>query len=367
MSTLILVLNAGSSSLKFSVHEPVPDGLRLLSAGSAEGIGHARLQLRAHDGAGTALLDRSLAGDSGHEAALAALLAWLEQQFTGHRLLAVGHRIVHGGLRYTDPVRLDDVVLAGLRRLIPLAPLHQPHNLAAVAAVSRLHPALPQFACFDTAFHRTQSPFASAYALPRRLSAEGLRRYGFHGLSYEYIAGALPAVLGAEAAEGRVVVAHLGSGASLCAMHCRKSVATTMGFTALDGLMMARRCGSLDPSVVLYLLQEKAMSAEQIADLLYRESGLLGVSGISDDVRELHASDRVHRRHRRARCGAARPDLRRRGLARAGTRRGGERGRRALPVAARQPGQRLADPDRRGPRDRPPGTGPARQRRRPSR
>jgi acetate kinase len=296
VSTLILVLNAGSSSLKFSVYDDAPEGLRLLGAGCAEGIGHARLQLLAHDGAGTPLLDRSLAGDTSHDAALTTLLGWLEQQFARHRLVAVGHRVVHGGLRYTDPVRLDDVVLAGLRRLIPLAPLHQPHNLAAVAAMARLHPALPQVACFDTAFHRTQSPVATAYALPRRLSADGLRRYGFHGLSYEYIASVLPDVLGADAAEGRVVVAHLGSGASLCAMHGRRSVATTMGFTALDGLMMARRCGSLDPGVVLYLMQEKGLGAEEIANLLYRESGLLGVSGISDDVRELRASERIEAR-----------------------------------------------------------------------
>ncbi len=176
-------------------------------------------------------------------------------------------------------------------KLVSLAPLHQPHNLAAIEALSKLHPALPQIACFDTAFHHTQSPVATAFALPRALSDQGIRRYGFHGLSYEYIASVLPHVLGPDTAEGRVIVAHLGSGASLCAMHSRKSVATTMGFTALDGLMMGRRCGAIDPGVVLYLLQEQKMPADAISDLLYDKSGLLGVSGISDDMRDLLASN----------------------------------------------------------------------------
>jgi acetate kinase len=199
--------------------------------------------------------------------------------------------VVHGGSTYATPVRIDAGVIAELTRLIPLAPLHQPHNLAAIAAFSKLHPNLPQVACFDTSFHHTQSKVATAFALPREFSAAGSRRYGFHGISYEYIASVLPHVLGPDTAEHRIVVAHLGSGASLCAMHARKSVATTMGFTALDGLVMGRRCGTIDPGVVLYLLQEKGMSAAAVSDLLYKESGLLGVSGISDDMRELLASN----------------------------------------------------------------------------
>jgi acetate kinase len=188
-------------------------------------------------------------------------------------------------------VLIDASVTAELRRLIPLAPLHQPHNLAAIDALTKLHPGLPQIACFDTAFHHTQSEVATAFALPRRLAAEGIRRYGFHGLSYEYIASVLPDILGSGAAEGRVVVAHLGSGASLCAIRSRRSVATTMGFTALDGLPMSRRCGNIDPGVILYLMQEKGMTAAEVSTLLYNESGLFGVSGISDDMRTLLASD----------------------------------------------------------------------------
>jgi acetate kinase len=260
-----------------------------LCSGQIEGIGH-RVHFFAKDAAGNALTDRHLAAGTGHEAALRVLLRWLDEHFADHSLAAVGHRVVHGGRLYSAPVRIDAAVLAELRRLIPLAPLHQPHHVAAIEAIARSHPALPQIACFDTAFHHGQPAVAAAFALPRRLAEEGVRRYGFHGLSYEYIAGVLPDHLGPEAAEGRVVVAHLGAGASLCAMRRRHSIATTMGFTALDGLMMAQRCGALDPGVVLYLLQQKGMTAEAVGDLLYHESGLGGVSGISDDMRTLLAS-----------------------------------------------------------------------------
>jgi len=261
--------------------------------GECEGIGH-RVHFTAKNGAGASLVDEQLAEGTTHEDALAALLRWLEAHFQDHRLIAAGHRVVHGGSLYTAPVRIDASVTAELRRLIPLAPLHQPHNLAAIAAVSKLHPALPQIACFDTAFHHTEPEVATAFALPRRLAAEGIRRYGFHGLSYEYIASVLPDILGPAEADGRVVVAHLGAGASMCAMHRRKSVATTMGFTALDGLPMGSRSGSLDPGVILYLIQEKGMTAAEVGDLLYHDSGLLGVSGISDDMRTLLASDDPH-------------------------------------------------------------------------
>lgn len=292
MSDEILVLNAGSSSLKFSVfpgHER-PSRQGIVCEGECEGIGH-RVHFTAKDRNRTVLVDEYLTAAISHEDALAALLGWLEDHFHDNQLVAAGHRVVHGGSLYTAPVLIDASVNAELRRLIPLAPLHQPHNLAAVDALTKLHPGLPQVACFDTAFHHTQSEVATAFALPRRLAADGIRRYGFHGLSYEYIASVLPDFLGAEAADGRIVVAHLGSGASLCAIRKRKSVATTMGFTALDGLVMSRRSGNLDPGVVLYLMQEKGMTAAQVSDLLYNESGLLGVSGISDDMRTLLASD----------------------------------------------------------------------------
>jgi acetate kinase len=292
MSDAILVLNAGSSSIKFSLFEghvrPSREGL--ICDGELDGIGH-RVHFVAKDHSGASLVDQDLAESATHEDALATLLSWVERQFPNNPLVAAGHRVVHGGSRYTIPVLVDSSVVDELYRLVPLAPLHQPHNLAAIDAIAKLHPALPQVACFDTAFHHTQSEIAAAYALPRSITAQGVRRYGFHGLSYEYIAGVLPEVLGPAAAEGRVVVAHLGSGASMCAMHQRRSVATTMGFTALDGLPMGSRCGNLDPGVILYLLQERGMTAQAVTDLLYHSSGLLGVSGVSDDMRTLLASE----------------------------------------------------------------------------
>lgn len=292
MSDAVLVLNAGSSSIKFSVFPGhiSPSRPDVICDGECEGIGH-RVHFTARDRTGASLVDEYFAEGTTHEEALAALLRWLEDHFQDHQLVAAGHRVVHGGSHYTAPAVIDAAVTAELRRLIPLAPLHQPHNLAAISALSKLHPLLPQIACFDTAFHHTQSEVATAFALPRRLTAEGIRRYGFHGLSYEYVATVLPDILGPAAADGRVVVAHLGSGASLCAIHERKSVATTMGFTALDGLAMSRRCGNLDPGVILYLMQEKGMTATEVTHLLYEESGLFGVSGISDDMRTLLASD----------------------------------------------------------------------------
>ncbi|MGN6581492.1 MAG: acetate/propionate family kinase [Bordetella sp.] len=288
MSDAILVLNVGSSSIKFALFpgdsSPVRDAL--ICSGKIENIGHV-LHFVASDGAG-ALLAANCPGGTSHEDALAALLGWIEVRFSGYRLVAAGHRVVHGGRDYGGPVRIDAAVTQALRALIPLAPLHQPHHLAAIDALSRQHPALTQIACFDTAFHRTQPDLATAFALPRALAGEGIRRYGFHGLSYEYIADALPGIAGLETANARVVVAHLGSGASLCAMRDRRSVATTMGFTALDGLPMSRRCGNLDPGVVLYLMQQKGMTADEVSHLLYQESGLYGVSGgVSDDMREL--------------------------------------------------------------------------------
>jgi acetate kinase len=289
----ILVLNAGSSSIKFSLFagERRPTRQDLFCEGECEGLGH-HVHFAAKDGSGAPLIDEHLAEGVTHEDAIAAVLRWLQQRFSEAKLVAAGHRVVHGGIIYKGPVRIDAEVVVELTRLVPLAPLHQPHNLAAVAALAKLHPSLPQVACFDTSFHHTQPEVAAAFALPRRLTEEGIRRYGFHGLSYEYIASVLPEVIGSSQAQGRVVVAHLGSGASMCALKQRKSVATTMGFTALDGLPMSRRCGSLDPGVVLYLMEQKGMTAATVSDLLYQSSGLLGVSGISDDMKTLLASEK---------------------------------------------------------------------------
>jgi acetate kinase len=292
MSDAILVLNAGSSSVKFSLFEghkrPGTNGL--VCDGEFDGIGH-RVHFIARDNSETSLADQYLTEGITHEDALATLLSWVERQFPDYHLIAAGHRVVHGGSLYTKPVRIDSSVIGELQHLVPLAPLHQPHNLAAIAAVAKLHPDLPQVACFDTAFHHSQPEIATAFALPRAITAQGVRRYGFHGISCEYVADVLPNVLGPVAAEGRVIVAHLGGGASLCAMHRRQSVATTMSFTPLDGLVMGTRCGSLDPGVILYLIQEKGMTPQAVSNLLYHSSGMLGVSGISDDMRTLLDSD----------------------------------------------------------------------------
>ena len=289
MSDSILVLNAGSSSLKFAVY-PADRGKPLLR-GKIDGLGRAP-KFSARDTAGRVLEAGALstiAPDSPYEAMSEGLRDWLKVQLAGSRLAAVGHRVVHGGTKYNKPVRVDETVLAELERLTPLAPLHEPHNIAAIRAAHCAAPDIPQIACFDTSFHRTQPRLAQLFAIPRELTEQGVLRYGFHGLSYEYIASVLPQHLG-DRADGRVIVAHLGNGASLCAMKNRKSVATSMGFTALDGLMMGERCGSIDPGVVLYLQQAKGLSVQEISDLLYKKSGLLGVSGISSDMRELIAS-----------------------------------------------------------------------------
>jgi len=292
VSDAILVLNSGSSSIKFSMFpagsQPTRQGL--ICEGQCEGIGH-RIHFTAKDGRGALLVDEYLDEGADHEEAMATLLRWLDERFRDARLIGVGHRVLHGGSLHVAPAFIDAAVMAELRHLVPLAPLHQPHSLATIDALAKLHPALPQIACFDTAFHHTQSEVVTSFALPRGLTVEGIRRYGFHGISYEYIASVLPELLGPATAAGRIVVAHLGSGASLCAMKNLMSEATTMSFTALDGLPMGRRCGNLDPGVVLYLMQEKGMTAAAVSDLLYNQSGLLGVSGVSDDMRDLLASD----------------------------------------------------------------------------
>lgn len=291
MSDAIVVINAGSSSVKFALFaaDGEPSAASRICEGEYDGIGH-QVGFVARDGNGQ-VLDRLSLAHNDHADVLQGLLAWIGRRFPDRDIVAAGHRIVHGGAEHTRPTRLDDDTVDALRALIPLAPLHQPHHLEAIDILRRLHPDLLQVGCFDTAFHDTQTELVKRYALPQSLYDEGVRRYGFHGLSYEYIASILPEVIGAAAAEGRVVVAHLGHGASLCALQARRSVATTMGFTALDGVPMGRRCGALDPGVILYLLQHKGMDADAVSDLLYRRSGLYGVSGLSDDMRTLLDSD----------------------------------------------------------------------------
>ncbi len=284
----MLVLNAGSSSIKFGLFRRATAGAgsTRLCEGQIDHVGGAA-RLHAVDGAGARLLDVALPAGCSAAQALQRLLAWIAPAFADVELLAAAHRVVHGGMRLSAPTFIDATVLAELRCLVPLAPLHQPQAIAAIEALQRSHPALRQIACFDTAFHHAMPLVASSFALPRARTQAGLRRYGFHGLSYEYIASVLPDVAGRAVAGGRVVVAHLGAGASLCAMLAGRSIATTMGMTPLDGLPMGRRCGSIDAGVVLYLMQEKGMSAAAVSDLLYRDSGLLGVSGISDDMHTL--------------------------------------------------------------------------------
>jgi acetate kinase len=288
----VLAINAGSSSLKFGLFEARDSGRAPLplALGALRGRGKGLvLDAKAADGGDMA--ESWPAGDGQRPVEL--LLDWLQGQFLHVRLMAVGHRIVHGGTEFGDPVEVDGAVLARLDALSPLAPLHQPMGLEPLRRIRAMQPALRQFACFDTAFHRTIGPPASRYALPRRFETEGVRRYGFHGLSYESIAGQLKRG-GDDAAlrpESRIIVAHLGSGASLCAMQGLRSVDSTMGFSALDGLVMGTRPGALDPGILLYLLREKGFSAERLEQLLYRESGLLGVSGISPDVETLLGSD----------------------------------------------------------------------------
>jgi acetate kinase len=293
MKDTILVVNAGSSSLKFAVFEngSGPDGLTLQIKGQIAGIGtHPRLRARDTKAPGPVDLEYPAGEVPDVSTAMARAGEWLRAQLGGSLPGAVGHRVAHGGPAFAAPVAVDDGVLATLERFIPLAPLHQPHNLAPIRAIQARFPGTAQVACFDTAFHRGHPEVADRYALPEALYREGVRRYGFHGLSYEYISRMLPRVA-PSVADGAVVVAHLGSGASMCAMRDGRSVDSTMGFTALDGLPMGTRCGQLDPGVVLHLLTEKHYGVEAVERLLYEEAGLRGLSGISNDVRDLLASE----------------------------------------------------------------------------
>ena len=289
---LIGVINAGSSSVKFSVYQ----GERRLLSGQVDGLG-ARPSASATgpDGEKIPAPDLGAAPPATPSEVLPMLLPWLRGQLGENRISAIGHRVVHGGLRHSRPARVTPELLAELEALVPLAPLHEPHNLAPIKMALTLNPDLPQVACFDTAFHRTAPEVEQAFALPYALFDEGVRRYGFHGLSYEYIASVLPEKA-PEIADGRVVVAHLGNGCSACALKAGVSVATTMGFTALDGLPMGTRCGALDAGVVLHLIQQKGMSGDALVDLLYRRSGMLGLSGVSSDFRQLLASPELRAR-----------------------------------------------------------------------
>jgi acetate kinase len=287
----ILVVNAGSSSVKFQVYSVEAEGrVRRQIKGQMDGIG-SRPRLRASDVNGGSLADRAYPIEALPDvpAAMEIAGAWLRDELRIHPI-AVGHRVVHGGADYDCPVLVDQVVVSRLDRLIALAPLHQPHNLAPIRSMLANYPELPQIACFDTGFHRTHRLVADRYAVPQQLHDEGVRRYGFHGLSYEYIARTL-ADVAPDIAKRRVIVAHLGSGASMCALKNGQSVESTMGFTALDGLPMGTRSGQIDPGVVLYLLSQKGMSAAAVQDFLYRDCGLKGLSGVSNDMRELEASD----------------------------------------------------------------------------
>ena len=288
MTDAIVVLNAGSSSIKFSLFAERDAELAFVAGGQVEGI-YTAPHFVAKDAAGKPAGEKRWESGTklGHDNALVYILEWLKVTYgADYRPAAVGHRVVHGGTDYAAPVRLDAAVVAKLEKLVPLAPLHQPHNLAPIRTVLQRIPELPQVACFDTAFHRSNPPLAQMFALPKELDDAGVRRYGFHGLSYEYIASVL-AKFDERAARGKTVVLHLGNGASMCALDAGRSVASTMGFTAVDGLPMGTRCGAIDPGVILYLIDERKMDARAIEKLIYSQSGLLGVSGVSSDMRVL--------------------------------------------------------------------------------
>ena len=292
MNDVILTLNAGSSSLKFAAFRLADGGtLSLMASGQIEGIGAtAKGDVTTASGAKSAIAMEPSILRVDHEAAVGSILGWLRREGYATSVAAVGHRVVHGGPDLVEPMLVNGDTLAKLRRLIPLAPLHQPHNIAGIEAAMKAFPSIPQVACFDTAFHRSQPFVSDTFALPRSYYDEGVRRYGFHGLSYEYITRKMR-LIAPQIAREDMIIAHLGNGASMCAVKDGRSVASTMGFTPLDGLPMGTRCGQIDPGVLLYLMTEKKMSADEISDLLYKNSGLKGMSGLSQDMRELEASD----------------------------------------------------------------------------
>ena len=291
MNSSVIVFNAGSSSLKFSLFS-VKDG-ELLFHGVVEDI-QGSPNLTIYDNH-KKIIHKKHGFDTGYTVALEVLLEWCKDNNIDD-IVAAGHRVVHGGREFSAPVIINDSIMAKLDAFIPLAPLHQPYNLETIRAFSNIHPAINQLACFDTAFHRTMSAVSEQFALPKKYTDEGIIRYGFHGLSYEYISSVLPKYAG-DKALGRIIIAHLGNGASMCAVKNGKSVATTMGFTALDGMVMGTRCGNIDPGVILYLMQAKNMSAAAVSELLYKESGLKGISGISNDMRVLLEDDSGDAKH----------------------------------------------------------------------
>ncbi|MBF9232439.1 acetate/propionate family kinase [Microvirga alba] len=301
MSSVFVVLNAGSSSLKFQIFDPSssPDP-KVIYRGMVEGIG-ASPHFLVKDCGGTVVADKTWKGGEtfGHEEALIELVAWMQAHRAGYKLGAVGHRVVHGGKSFDGPVLATEAILEELEKLNPLAPLHQPHNLKPIRILLRRTPDIPQIACFDTAFHRSQPEIAQLFAIPHEMTENGVLRYGFHGLSYDYIASVL-ADYDPGLQAGRVIVAHLGNGASLCALKNGKSIATTMGFSALDGLPMGTRCGAIDAGIVFYMLREMKLSANDAERILYTKSGLLGVSGISNDMRTLRSLAPANRDAKRA-------------------------------------------------------------------
>ena len=287
MENAILVINAGSSSIKFAIFS-VSKGIKKIYNGMVDHVS-TMPELVIYDiDKHIVLSEKFVLTD--YEGVVADLIKSINKFLKNFILIAVGHRVVHGGTEYLNPVLINDTVIEDLTRLIPLAPLHQPYNLNLIIAIRKMHPDLHQVACFDTAFHATQPKIARAFGIPRKLSEAGVIKYGFHGLSYEYVATVLTKYFPENIANGKIVVAHLGNGASACALNNKHSVASSMGFTALEGLMMGTRCGNIDPGVVLYLLEEKKLTIKETINFLYKESGLLGVSGISSDVRELEAS-----------------------------------------------------------------------------
>jgi acetate kinase len=296
MADLILVINAGSSSIKFCAFDAGPAEPELVLHGQVEGL-YTAARFKAKDATGAAIAEHRWEPDPafGHQGATEYIGDFLRSHREEHRLVAVGHRVVHGGVQFTQPAVVTPAVIEALDKLTPLAPLHQPHNLAPIRILAQLRPDVPQVACFDTAFHRSQPEVAQAYALPAKITGLGVRRYGFHGLSYEYIASVLPG-FSEQAAAGATLVAHLGNGSSLCALAGGKSMASTMGFTAVDGLPMGTRCGNIDPGVILFLMDYLKMDTRAIENLIYKQSGLLGVSGISSDMRTLLDSEDAHAR-----------------------------------------------------------------------
>lgn len=294
MPKQIAVINAGSSSIKFAIFNDDP-GQSLIFRGQVEKIGVAP-SMRVEDSAGETLVESEWgASEINHKSATKVILQTSIALLGGEAVEGIGHRVVHGGTQFTAPTLVDGGVISELKKLCPLAPLHQPHNIAPIEAILSEAPHIPQVVCFDTAFHRDQPQVAQTFALPRELTESGIRKYGFHGLSYEFVSDRLRSVA-PDHAQKRIIIAHLGNGASLCAIHRGRSVATTMGFTAVDGLMMGTRCGTIDPGVLIYLMDEKKLDARGLEDLIYKRSGLLGVSGITSDMRELRASSEPNAR-----------------------------------------------------------------------